>query len=195
MVRRLSHLLLTWRRPLPVTAGIAVAALLYPVPSASAATPLTGEVLTGAGTTSNWTSNCSFPWGSFYPFVGMSFSVSGEATGPISGTFVESGHVSAQGKQQFGAAHASATATFTIRSGGNTITGTLSLSHGWSLVGYGCNSGYSGGVSLLNMGVSPANYTAVINGQTYQGTGSIGGSFYTNLASEPSASVSDSFTG
>ena len=106
MVRCICHLLTAWQKALPLTAGIAATALLSPVASASAATPLTGEVLTGTGTTSNWSSVCSPPAGYSNPAVNMSYTVSGQAKGQFAGTFVASGRAAAQGKQQFGAARA-----------------------------------------------------------------------------------------
>jgi hypothetical protein len=192
MTNRLSNAVKIWPRRWTLVPSLVVI-VLAAAPPAWAATPLTGEVLNGTGTTSNQSSACSTPWGYSNPWVNVSFNVSGQATGPYRGTFVASGRAGAQGKQEFGITRASETATLTITSGTTTITGKLSPGiRPYAIVGYGCSSG---GVSSFGMNGLLVNYTAVINGQTYQGTGRVGGNFYTNLGPEASASVSDTFTG
>src|SRR5690349_2216086 len=86
------------QRRTALLAAIAGAALAV-APSAMAATPLTGESLSGNGTAST-SGRCTLPtiYGS------GTFSVSGMATGPYPGTFTETGgygYSSVEGKQPY----------------------------------------------------------------------------------------------
>ena len=147
----------TARRRTFILIPAAVATALAASHSASAATPLTGEVLGGTGTTANTTySQCRGALG-----ASASFAVSGNATvngsaGPYPGTFVASGRAWASGRQQFGFTYASETATFAITSDTTTITGTLKPSKSFAHVDYGCSSNLSGLASLASAGCQSA---------------------------------------
>jgi hypothetical protein len=171
-----------WRRTFILIPAIVVTALAA-AQSASAATSLVGEALSStAGRTSNGSTSCA----STSPSGHASFSVSGQATGPYPGTFVASGSAWAYGRQQFGAANASETATFTITSGATTITGTLRPTRSFAGVGYYCPT-----FAIYRL---PITYTAVIDGQPSTGTGLAGGSFNTSPAPQNLPSVNASFT-
>jgi hypothetical protein len=185
MLSRLAYGLYAWRRRVALIPMFAVVALAT-AQSASASTPLTGEVLSGTGTTSN---------GSCHQGVSgkASFSVSGPATGPYPGMFVASGSAWVSGLNQHGiGAPASESGTFTITSGTTTITGTFRpVSFGeHANVSYSCPTFGFYGLSIY--------YTAVINGQTYTGNGFAGrpaDQFDTSPASHKNlATTNTSFT-
>lgn len=115
----------------------------------------------------------------------MGFSASGTATGPYTGSFTESGSFSLSGyRNPPWSIHFSA--SFTITSGATTITGTFaSAPYAWWSVGFICNS--SGGVAGYSVS-GRANYTATINGQPFQGTATVGGTFYATAGAQDSVS-------
>jgi hypothetical protein len=103
------------------------------------------------------------------------------ATGPYPGTFRESGgysYSSVAGKQPY---YLHFSASFTITSGGATITGSLVFRYPGAWVVVGCP-----GAMFSNL---PVNYTTVVGGQTYQGTAKVG------VSAKAEAAVSQSFTG
>jgi len=167
----------------------ALAAVVYlavAAQSARAATPLTGEGLTGAGKSTGGSTfgSCSYRYSES---GSMGFSVTGTATGPYPGSFSETGTFSLSGirnppwKINFSAA-------FTITSGNTTITGTFaSPSYAWWGVGFICNN--TGGVAGYSLN-GPVTYTATINGHTFQGTGSFTGTLYAKSGATDSVSVS-----
>lgn len=173
--------LLTVRRSrfAPILALAATAVLLAGAQSASAATPLDGEGLSGTGTSTSWIGS-SRDCGGLHPslYASVHFSVTGTASGPHPGSFSETGRLSfTGGSREFGGLGvASFNARFKITSGTSTITGSFA---GRSPADGGCNSaGQVTGVSLLPIGTEPnASYTATIHGQTSQGTASLSGSF------------------
>lgn len=170
---RLSRLLTIRRKAVTFTAAISAAALLSTAPSASASTPLTGETLTGTG-------KASTSGGCTRPVSGSgTFSIpNGTATGPYAGTFSESGSFSFYGPNQ--PYYLRLSANFTIKSGATTITGSLSFKYpGAWIIGSPCGS-----PTFTNL---PVNYSAVINGVTYQGTAKV------NLAAATVASVTETF--
>jgi hypothetical protein len=121
------------------------------------------------------------------------FSVSGAATGPYPGSFVESGHASFYGPVALASRQAYEAATFTITSGRTTITGNLIQRIARAVVAPACSQKGLVSFTIYSMLI---NYTAVINGHTYQGTGLAGPSdFDTNLAPQPLAGTRNSFTG
>jgi hypothetical protein len=167
----------------------AVAALVYlaaAAQSAWAVTPLTGEGLTGSGkstggSTSGGCPNRTSEGGS------MGFSATGSATGPYPGSLSETGSFSLSGiRNPPWAIHFSA--GFTIKSGNTKITGSFaSPRNAWWGVGFICNS--AGGVSGYSLS-GPVTYTATINGQTFQGTGSFNGTLYAQSGAKDSVSES-----
>src|SRR5947208_105288 len=102
-------MILQWKRHLLLGLGLSMAlGLVVALPAtASAASTLTGENLTGASFSGN-SFTCPSP----------TYNVSGTATGPYLGTFTETGTWN-QGTGAF-------SATFTITSGTTTITGSKS---------------------------------------------------------------------
>jgi hypothetical protein len=117
----------------------------------------------------------------------VGFNLQGAAAGPYPGAFVETGSFSLSGNRnppwaiRFSAA-------FTIRSGTTTITGSfVSPKYAWWGIGFICTP--SGGVSGYSAG-GPVTYTSVINGQTYQGTGSVSGTFYETAGAKDSVGES-----
>jgi hypothetical protein len=189
MIFSLPGVVNAWRRGLSM---IPVLVALSAAPSASAATPLTGEALAGGGTTSNAGGSCA----GVYPTGTAAFSVSGAATGPYPGSFVESGHVSFGRFVIASVRQVYESATFTITSGRTTITGNLIQRIARAVVAPACSQKGLVSFTIYSMLI---NYTAVINGHTYQGTGFAGPSdFYTNLALKPQkglAGTRNSFTG
>jgi hypothetical protein len=133
------------KRRLFLGLGLAVALALAVSPaSASAVSTLTGESLSGSSSSGN-SRTCPTP----------TYSVSGTATVPYPGTFTESGTWTIQGSDPF-------SATFTITSGANTITGTKSAeiltTPGVSFTDVGC----------VNVGADPA--AAHLTGVPYTAT-------------------------
>jgi hypothetical protein len=151
----------------------AVAFFAAAVQAASAATPLDGERLTGAGPSTGNTlyknGNCYIWWG------GMGFSISGTASGPYPGSFSETGSFSLPLNLKTGLRVYKFNATFTITSGTTNIMGTLSASLTFNAPII-CSAGHVTGIHLGGIGVG---YTATINGQTYQGPADVGGTLYT----------------
>ena len=173
-------------RFLLVAAMIAIVLLAATAPCALAVTSLSGEGLTGTGkstggSTSGGCPNRASESGS------MGFSVSGTATGPYPGSFSETGSFSLSGvRNPPWTIHFSA--AFTIKSGNTKITGSFaSPSHAWWGVGFICNS--AGGVAGYSVS-GPATYTATINGQTFQGTGSVSATLYAQSGATDSVSES-----
>jgi 5-hydroxyisourate hydrolase-like protein (transthyretin family) len=179
MVLRVSHVLIARRKWLPLLTVLAVVALvMMPAQSAWASAPPTGETLTGTGVTTSGSAFGSCLYRA-RESGGASFTVppgSSTATGPHAGRFSETGHFSISGYRN-PPWKVSFNASFTITSGSTTITGTFSSpTYAWFSVGFICGS--TGGV--IGYGLNgPVNYTATINGQTYQGTGRVSGTFYT----------------
>jgi Carboxypeptidase regulatory-like domain len=173
-------------RFLLVPAMIAIVLLAATAPRALAVNSLSGEGLTGTGkstggSTSGGCPNRASESGS------MGFSASGTATGPYPGSFSETGSFSLSGiRNPPWTIHFSA--TFTIKSGNTKITGSFaSPSHAWWGVGFICNS--AGGVAGYSLS-GPVTYTATINGQTFQGTGSFTGTLYAQSGATDSVSES-----
>ena len=173
-------------RFLVVPAMIAIVLLAATAPRALAVNSLSGEGLTGTGkstggSTSGGCPNRASESGS------MGFSASGSATGPYPGSFSETGSFSLSGiRNPPWTIHFSA--AFTIKSGNTKITGSFaSPSHAWWGVGFICNS--AGGVSGYSLS-GPVTYTATINGQTLQGTGSFTGTLYAQSGATDSVSES-----
>ena len=165
---------------IPVLAAIV---FLAAAQSALAATSLTGEALTGNGPSTGGSTFGSCPnRGSESGSVGFNVA-SGTATAPYAGNFAESGSFSVSGYRN-PPWRVTFSANFTIKSGSTTITGTFATPmYAWWQVGFICNS--SGGVSGYSVS-GRANYTAVINGQTYHGTASVGGTFYKTVGAQDS---------
>ena len=144
MVCRLSRLLRPRRNGFALIPALAaVAVLAAPAASASAATPLSGETLTGTATTTNGSvsgfRNCIQRY-----VVGASatFNASGKAAGPYPGSFVEN-----QGSASLfdtvmhnQLSYDGLSVPFTITSGTTTITGTIS--HGQSSLQPGFLEGF-----------------------------------------------------
>lgn len=150
-------------------------------------TPLTGETVNGSGPTTS-----GYGYGSCTNRLlvqgGVSFTkVSGTASGPYPGTFSASGSFSVFGHRN-PPWQVSFHAKFTITSGKTTITGSISHEYigTWSLL-IGCTS--SGGDANYTT-ILPATYTALINGQSYQGTGKVGGTFATQVGAQTSVGAS-----
>ena len=169
---------------LPALAVIAFFAIA--TPSALAAQSLTGETFSGAGPTTGGSTAGSCPnRSSENGFVG--FNAVGTVTGPYPGSFSENGTFSLSGYRnppwtiRF-------SASFTITSGTTTITGSFSTApHAWWGVGFICNS--TGGVAGYSVS-GPVTYTATINGQKFQGTGSISATLYAQSGARDSVSES-----
>ena len=187
MTLRVSHVLQTRRNRFVVISVLAAMAFFAAsAGSAWAMTPLTGEGLTGAGkstggSTSGGCPNRTSENGS------MGFSVSGTAAGPYPGSFSETGTFSLSGVRnppwttRF-------SATFTITSGKTTITGSFaSPSPALWGVGFICNS--TGGVAGYSVS-GRMTYTAMINGQTFHGTGTVSATLYAQSGAKDSVSES-----
>jgi hypothetical protein len=174
----------------------ALAAVVYlaaAAQSAWATTSLTGEGLTGAGASTGGSAygSCNYRASES---GSMGFSITGTAAPvapapvpPYPGSFSETGSFSLSGirnppwKIHFSAA-------FTIKSGNTKITGSFaSPSNAWWGVGFICNS--AGGVAGYHVS-GPVTYTATINGQTFQGTGSFTGTLYAQSGAQDSVSES-----
>lgn len=143
------------KRALGAVAATAVAIALMAAGVAQAAVaPLTGETLTGFG--SSTTTQCSGinPRSSYT----NTYDSSGTATGPYPGTYTEQGSVTVKNGRVTAFA-----ASFTIVSGTTTVTGTKTLSGGGSGV-----CGLTGTVTWNNTAV----YTATIQTPAETGTDS-----------------------
>ncbi len=131
MVCRLSHLLTRRRNGFAlIPAMAAVVVLAAPAASATAASPLTGETLTGTVTTTSGSAsafrNCSQR---YVIRAGATFNSSGNATGPYHGSFVDeqgsAGLFDTVIHNQL--SQSGLSVPFTITTPGNTtITGTIS---------------------------------------------------------------------
>ena len=186
-----------------IPALAAVAVLAAPTASASAATPLTGETLIGAATTTS---------GSAYGFrnciqryvigAGATFKASGQATGPYPGSFVgEQGSASVFDTVIHNQlSYDGLSVPFTITSGTSTITGTIS--HGQSTLVIGGLWGFGflcHGPTVVGLSVNtPATYTATIQvpgqaSQAISGQAYVSGSLSTQLGAQ--TSLTDSITG
>ncbi len=132
-------MVLHWKRRLLLGLGLAMTfGLAVALPAtASAASTLTGESLSGSSSQGN-SGTCPTP----------TFSVGGTATGPYPGTLAESGTWTLGGNFTF-------SATFTITSGTTTITGSKTRGGAPSSISCG------GGGGIANNGQSP--YTATID--------------------------------
>jgi hypothetical protein len=187
MPLRDSHVLKTRRNRFVVISVLAAIALFAAsAGSAWAMTPLTGEGLTGAGKSTGGSASGGCP-NRTSESGSMGFNVSGTATVPYLGSLSETGSFSLSGYRnppwtiRFSAA-------FTITSGKTTITGSFaSPSHAWWGVGFICNS--AGGVAGYSVS-GPVTYTATINGQTFQGTGSVSATLYAQSGAKDSVSES-----
>ena len=167
----------------------ALAAVVYlaaPAQSAWAVVPLTGEGVTRSGKSTGGSASGGCP-NRASESGSMGFSVGGTASGPYPGSFSETGSFSLSGYRnppwaiRFSAA-------FTITAGKTTITGSFaSPSHAWWGVGFICNS--AGGVAGYSVS-GPATYTATINGQTSEGTGSVSATLYAQSGAKDSVSES-----
>jgi 5-hydroxyisourate hydrolase-like protein (transthyretin family) len=187
MLRRLSRLLNAPRNGLALIPALAAIAL-FAAPSASAATPLTGEALNGTATTTSGQGygNC-LNRGT----VGASanFNASGPATGPYAGKFVEvngsagmSGYRNPPWRLTLGI-------PFTITSGTTTITGRITNPYPWmGGIGFICNST---SVVGFTAGANWATYTAMITvpgraPQTINGKVQVIGNFSTQPGAQTS---------
>jgi hypothetical protein len=172
-----------------VSASASVVSASAAVVSASAATPLTGEALTGAGPTTS-----GYGYGSCtnrnLVQGGDGFNLSGTASGPYPGAFSATGGFSVYGHRN-PPFQVRFSAKFTITSGTTKITGSISTSYrggGVFWLGIGCTP--TGTPSSYSTGSFLVNYTAAINGQTYQGTGKVGGTFATQIGAQTSVGAS-----
>jgi Carboxypeptidase regulatory-like domain len=187
MPLRVSHVLKTRRNRFVVISVLAaIAFFAASAGSAWAMTPLTGEGLTGAGKSTGGSASGGCP-NRTSESGSMRFNLSGTAVGPYPGSLSEMGSFSLSGYRnppwtiRFSAA-------FTITSGKTTITGSFaSPSHAWWGVGFICNS--AGGVAGYSVS-GPVTYTATINGQTFQGTGSVSATLYAQSGAKDSVSES-----
>ena len=209
MMCRLSRLLTARRKGLAlISAGAAIAVLAVPAASASAASPLTGETLMGAVTTTNGSvygvRNCPQHY-----FLGANatFNASGQVpTGPYPGTFVDeqgsAGLFDTVFHNQFSSDALSV--PFTITSGtapdATTITGTISHYQSSLVIGGLWGFGFlCSGPTVVGLSVNTtAAYTATIQvpGQAPQaisGQAHVSGS----VSTQPGAQtiLTDSFTG
>ena len=174
---------------IPTLAAIVLLAAA-PTSAVAAVTPLTGEGLTGAATSTGGSASGSCP-NRFSESGSMGFSVGGTGTGPYRWPFSETGNFSLSGVRnppwmiRFSAA-------FTIKSGNTTITGSFaSPRNAWWGVGFICNSaGRVAGYSVSG----PVTYTATINGQTFQGTGSVSATLYAQSGAQDTVSESVTMT-
>jgi hypothetical protein len=172
----------------------ALAAMVYlaaAAQSAWATTSLTGERLPGAGTSTGGSAygGCNYrasESGSMgFSVTGTPAPVAPAAVAPYPGSFSETGSFSLSGirnppwKIHF-------IASFTIKSGNTKITGSFAspTNASWG-VGFLCNS--AGGVAGYSLS-GPVTYTATINGQTFQGTGSFTGTLYAQSGAQESVS-------
>jgi hypothetical protein len=167
-----------------LASGLAAIAVCVPIaPSASAATPLTGEVLNGSGTVSNTNEFC----GTSTAMSG-DFSVAG-STGsgsPYPGTFIESGHVSGSTLVKFPFGRFYFRASFTITSSGPTktiVTGSI----GSFVTGF--PSCYWG---TLRFASNSVPFSALVNGQTVSGTVNVAGTL-TIHGTGMGATISETF--
>jgi hypothetical protein len=208
MACRLSHLFNPLRNGFALIPALAaVAVLAAPAAFASAATPLTGETLMGAVTTTNGSAygvrNCIQHY-----MLGASatFNASGKATGPYLGSFVDE-----QGSASLfdtvihnQLSYDALSVPFTITSGTapdtTTITGTISHYQSSLVIGGLWGFGFlCNGPTVVGLSVNAtATYTATIQvpGQAPQaisGQAHVSGS----LSTQPGAqtSLTDSFTG
>jgi hypothetical protein len=159
------------------------------VVSASAATPLTGEALTGAGPT---TSGVGYGSCTNRNLVqgGDGFNLSGTASGPYPGAFSATGSFSVYGHRN-PPYQVWFSAKFTITSGTTKITGSIfTSSYRGGVFGLGIGCTPTGTPSSYSTGSFLVNYTAVINGHTYQGTGKVGGTFATQIGAQTSVGAS-----
>lgn len=142
------------KRALGAAAATAVAIALMPAGVAQAVvTPLTGETLTGSGSSTTTPCTGINPRSSYT----NTYDSSGTATGPYPGTYTEQGSVTVKNGRV-----RAFSASFTIVSGTTTVTGTKSL-HGGMGTGV---CGLTGTVTWHNDAV----YTATIETQTGTGT-------------------------
>ena len=189
MLCRLSRCLNARRPAFAVITALAGIVLLA-APSALAATPLTGETLAGAGTTTSGqgSGNCIYRG---LVFASANFNASGPATGPYRGQFVAiNGGASLSGYRN---PPWRLRVLFTITSGNTTITGAISnpYPYGWG-IGPNCN-----GSAIVGFGANATNsaYTATINvlGQAPQ---TVNGQvhFTGNFSTQPGAQTSISAT-
>lgn len=155
-------------------------------PSALAAESLTGETFSGAGLSTGGSIGGGCP-NRFSEYGSVGFNAVGTVSGPYPGSFSENGTFSLSGYRnppwtiRF-------SASFTITSGTTTITGSFSTApHAWWGGGFICNS--SGGVAGYSAS-GPVNYTATLNGNTFQGTGSANGTFYKAAGAQDSVGES-----
>jgi hypothetical protein len=208
MLCRLSHLL---NRPrngsalIPLLAAVVV--LAVPATSASAATPLTGEALTGTATTTNGSAygfrNCI----QHYVFgANAAFNSSGKASGPYPGSFVdEQGSASLfDTVMHHQLSYDTLSVPFTITSGtapeSTTITGTISQYQSTLMIGGLWDFGFlCNGPAVVGLSVnSNATYTGTIQvpgqaSQAISGQSHVSGS----VSTQPGAQtiLTDSFTG
>ena len=189
MLFRLSRTLSARSRRVAFIATLIATFFSASVVPASAATPLTGETLTGTGPT---TSGYGYDSCTNRILVqgGDGFNLSGTASGPYPGAFSETGGFSVYGHRnppyqvQFNA-------EFTITSGATKITGSISTGLRGAGV-FGLTIGCTPAGTPSSYGTTPflVNYTAVINGKTYQGTGKVSGTFATQIGAKTSVGAS-----
>ncbi len=164
VLRRKRHLFIGLGLTLGLMVGLAPA-------SASAASTLSGESLTGASTSGN-SFDCHVA--TFH----VTYSVSGTATGPYPGTFTESGSLTLP---------FSFTATFTTASGTTTISG--GKGPGASGGGVGCIPGVVAPINLTGVPYTATIHTA--NGNFHdEGTSSV----LAIVFAAGSATLNESFT-
>lgn len=164
---RAFHVLTAHRREFAAISALAAIVLFAAAAqSASAAIPLAGEGLSGAGLSTG---------GTCYVALGAStgFSVSGTASGPYPGSFSETGTFS--GWSSLSGHHLTRLdAAFTITSGTTTITGSFVGGSEYE-PGPFCIQGHLAGGVTVNL---PVTSTVTIDGQTFQGPGSVRATLY-----------------